>query len=110
MTKFEQRANAISESINSKIQEIKLIASGHGNLEKFIRLIYFHCEGRHLSHAKPGSQKKGRGFTLIELMLMAAIIGLLVAIAIPKFANLIQKAKEAVLKGQVGAIRSALTI
>jgi prepilin-type N-terminal cleavage/methylation domain-containing protein len=57
-----------------------------------------------------GRAKPLRGFTLIELMLIVAIIGLLAAIALPKFANLVVKAKEAALKGQLGAIRSALSI
>lgn len=51
-----------------------------------------------------------RGFTLIELMLVVAIVALLAAIAIPKFANLIDKAKEAGMKGNLGVLRSALTI
>ncbi|HMX43043.1 MAG TPA: prepilin-type N-terminal cleavage/methylation domain-containing protein [Elusimicrobiota bacterium] len=51
-----------------------------------------------------------RGFTLIELMLVVAIIGLLAAIAIPKFANMVIKAKEASIKGKLGTLRSALSI
>ncbi|MCD6423617.1 MAG: type II secretion system protein [Elusimicrobia bacterium] len=53
-------------------------------------------------------QKKG--FTLIELMMVVAIIGLLASVAIPKFANLIRQANEAVTKGNLGAMRSALSI
>ncbi len=53
---------------------------------------------------------KTGGFTLIELMLASAIIGALAAIAIPKFANMIIKAKEASIKGSLGAVRSALSI
>jgi prepilin-type N-terminal cleavage/methylation domain-containing protein len=53
---------------------------------------------------------KARGFTLIELMLVVAIVGLLVAIALPKFSNLIDKSREAAAKGNIGALRSALSI
>lgn len=54
--------------------------------------------------------KKSKGFTLIELMIVVAIIGILAAVAIPKFANLIRQANEASCKGNLGAIRSALSI
>ena len=43
-------------------------------------------------------------------MLVVAIIGLLAAIALPKFANLIIRSKEAHVKGQLGAVRGALSI
>jgi len=55
-------------------------------------------------------RKTEKGFTLIELMIVVAIIGILAAIAIPRFADLIRKSKEGATKGNLGAIRSALSI
>jgi|SRR3989339_1202488 len=54
--------------------------------------------------------KKAKGFTLIELMIVVAIIGILSAIAIPKFADLIRKSNEGATKGNLGALRSAISI
>ena len=54
--------------------------------------------------------RSNKGFTLIELMIVVAIIGILAAIAIPKFADLISKSKEGATKGGLSAVRSSLQV
>ncbi len=53
---------------------------------------------------------KSRGFTLIELMLAVAIIGILAVVAIPRYSNLVRKSWEATTRGNLGVLRSAVTI
>jgi len=55
-------------------------------------------------------KKMKQGFTLIELMIVVAIIGILAAIAIPKFADLINKSKEGATKGALSSVRSAIQV
>jgi len=50
------------------------------------------------------------GFTLIELMIVVAIIGILAAIAIPKFAEMIRRTKEGKTKCELGNLRSAIIL
>ena len=54
-------------------------------------------------------KKRGRnGFTLIELMIVMAIVVILISVAIPFYQKSIMRAKESVLHNNLFAMRSAI--
>ena len=55
-------------------------------------------------------KKNQKGFTLVELMIVVAIIGILAAVAIPKFAEMLEKSREGATKGNLSAIVSGIAL
>ena len=55
-------------------------------------------------------QAKQSGFTLIELVVVIVILGILSAVALPKFINLSGEAAQAAAQGVAGAVSSATAI
>ena len=53
-------------------------------------------------------KKQDAGFTLVELMIVMAIIGVLAMVAVPSYISAIKHAKEAVLKEDLHTLRAAI--
>ncbi len=53
-------------------------------------------------------RKQDAGFTLMELMIVMAIIGVLTVVAVPSFVGAIRQAKEAALKEDLHVMRAAI--
>jgi len=54
-------------------------------------------------------RKREQGFTLIELIVVMAIIAVLTAVAVPRFAAIVKSAREAALKQDLQVMRQAIS-
>lgn len=51
---------------------------------------------------------RGRGFTLIELMVVMTIVATLVMLAVPRYLHSVQRSQEAVLRHDLKVMRDAI--
>lgn len=56
------------------------------------------------------ASKNPDGFTLIELMIVVAILGILASLALTKYGQMLEKSKEGQTKGNLNSIHSAAAI
>jgi MSHA pilin protein MshA len=55
-------------------------------------------------------KKAQGGFTLIELVVVMVILGILAAVALPKFVDMSSQARQAKMNGALGSVKSATAL
>jgi general secretion pathway protein G len=53
--------------------------------------------------------RRSRGFTLIELMIVVSVLLILISIAVPQYSNSVKRARESVLRQDLFTMRSVIS-
>jgi len=61
-----------------------------------------------MAYRTPSGKRAAQGFTLIEMMIVMAIIVILIAVAVPFYQKALIRAKESVLHNNIFALRQAI--
>jgi prepilin-type N-terminal cleavage/methylation domain-containing protein len=75
---------------------------------EMLYIIYYHImEASKMKLAKRSNQA---GFTFIEIIIVLVILGIIAAIAVPKFLSITEDAKKVASDGTYGAMKSACSM
>lgn len=88
--------------------EFKTNAKNKNILNKSAHHHNFWLAGVRLTLEKRMMKQSYKGFTLIELMIVIAIVGILAAVAVPQYQNYIAKTQVARVMSETGQLRSVL--